>query len=213
MSDILALVSRGVRMGRNLAFDLRNGGLLRGRVGGSREGSSDTVNTDVTALDRIFHGRIADDDVLVDVGCGKGRVLLWWARRRPGNRIVGLELSVRVATETRKRVAAYPNISVITGDAVALVPPEGTLLFLYNPFGEQTMRAFTVRLDELAAAGSRPTLLYYNPLHAAVFRADPAWVVEDVTIGGADYHALCVITRAHDAVPITAERNRSASTG
>jgi SAM-dependent methyltransferase len=213
MSGIPALASRALRMARNVAFDLRCGGLLRGRVAGSRDGVSDTVNVDVSALGRIFRGRITDDDVLVDIGCGKGRVLLWWACRRRRNRIIGIEINGQIAADTRRRVASRRDVTVIAGDAAALVPADGTLLFLYNPFGEQTMHAFTARLNELAELGSRPTLLYYNPEQAHVFREDPAWTVEEVAIGETGYHRLCVITRAHDAEPTTAERNRSARIG
>ena len=197
VTDLRLAASRGVRMLRNLAFDVRSGGLLRGRLTGSaHEDANDVVNSDVTALERIFRERISPGDVLVDVGCGKGRVLSWWASRGGGNRIIGLEISDDVARETRHRLRNHPNVVVIPGDAIEHLPADGTVFFLYNSFGERTVRAFSERAKELLAARPRASVLYYNPVHADVFRADPAWKVEDVSIGGAGYHRLCVITLA-----------------
>jgi SAM-dependent methyltransferase len=186
---------RNVRRLRNLMFDLRSGGVLAGsrRTHHAQEDAHDVVNTDVTALERIFGGRIRDHDVLVDVGCGKGRVLRWWAARTAGNRIVGLELDEEVAAETRERLRAEPRVEVIAGDAVANLPADGTLFYLHNPFGEQVVRAFAERLAELHPDRSGLRILYYNPAHAGAFEADPGWSVERVTIGAEGFHELCVI--------------------
>ena len=197
VADLRLAESRGVRMLRNLVFDVRSGGVRRGNLDGSaHDDAIDVVNSDVTALERIFRERISPEDVLVDVGCGKGRVLSWWASRGGGNRIIGLEISDDVAGETRRRLRNYPNVVVIPGDAIANLPADGTVFFLYHPFGERTVRAFSERAKELFAGRPRASVLYYNPVHADVFRADAAWTVDDVSIGGAAYHRLCVITLA-----------------
>ena len=74
-------------------------------------------NVTYYALSLIFKGEtIAPDDVLVDVGCGKGRVLNWWLSKRLPNRIVGLELDPEVAAHTRHRLRKYRNVTIITGD-------------------------------------------------------------------------------------------------
>ena len=183
---------------RNFAFDLRSGGLLKGNVASrhSDEGAHDVVNTDITAIERIFQGRLRESDVLVDVGCGKGRVIAWWIRQGVGSRIVGLELDEGVAEQTRRRLRRHPNVTVLTGDAVDNVPPDGSLFYMHNPFGEAVVRAFAERLKAIHPAGDGVRILYYNPVHVEVFRSDPAWTVEDVRGGGRRFHLLCVIQLA-----------------
>lgn len=189
-----------VRRLRNALFDLRSGGLL---VGGSRsryagQGANDVANSDITALERIFDGRVRDSDVIVDVGCGKGRVVRWCARRRMGTRVVGLELDEEIAAEAARDLSRYENASIIAGDAIQNLPADASLIYLYNPFTEQLMRAFSERVKELAGERRGVRLLYYNPQHANIFRDDPAWTVEDVTIGGEGFHPLCVIRLGDD---------------
>ena len=176
-------------------FDLRSGGTLAGNrsTRHSGAGAHDVVNTDVTAIERVFSGRIRPGDVLVDVGCGKGRVLRWWAARTDAERIVGLELDEYVAAETRARLRDEPSVEVVTGDAVANLPADGTLFYLHNPFGEQVVRAFAERLKELHPDPTGLRILYYNPVHAGVFEADPTWSVERVALGTHGFHDLCVV--------------------
>jgi Methyltransferase domain len=176
-------------------FDLRSGGVLAGNVASRHvdAGAHDVVNSDVTALERIFSGRIRADDVLVDVGCGKGRVLRWWAARGAGQRIVGLELDAEVAERTRAQVGHDPRVTVTAGDAVANVPEDGTLFYLNNPFAEPVVRAFRDRVAALRGASPPPRILYYNPVHVDVFESDPSWSVERVSIGESGFHDLCVI--------------------
>jgi SAM-dependent methyltransferase len=198
MALLTRLSGRRIRRLRNLAFDLRSGSLLVGNVTSSHgdDGAHDVVNTDVTALERIFEGRIRDSDVLVDVGCGKGRVITWSLRQGVASRIVGLELDEEVAEQTRRRLRRHPNVTVLTGDAVDNVPPDGSLFYMHNPFGEAVVRAFAERLKEVHAPGGDVRILYYNPVHVEVFRSDPAWRVEDVRVGGRRFHLLCVIQLA-----------------
>jgi SAM-dependent methyltransferase len=198
MALLTRLSGRRTRRLRNLAFDLRWGSLLVGNVATNHgdDGAHDVVNTDITAIERIFENRIRDSDVLVDVGCGKGRVMTWWLRRGVASRIVGLELDEGVAEQTRHRLRRHPNVSVVTGDAVTNIPADGSLFYLHNPFGEDVVRAFGERLKEMHPSGAGVRILYYNPVHVEVFRSDPAWRVEDVTVGGESFHPLCVIELA-----------------
>jgi len=94
---------------RNMAMDLRYGALLSGTIKSRRSGASNVANSQYSVLPPIFDGRIGRDDVLVDVGCGKGRVINWWLSRGLRNRIVGIELEPEVASATAKRLARYPT--------------------------------------------------------------------------------------------------------
>jgi trans-aconitate methyltransferase len=100
---------------------------------------------------------ISDEDVLVDVGCGEGRVINFWLSRGLKNPIIGLEFVASVAQRAKARYRKYPNVSIIEGDAIANTPANGTIFFLYNPFSAETVAAF-----ERAARKLDATIVYYN---------------------------------------------------
>jgi hypothetical protein len=159
---------------RNLATDLRYGGSLAGTIE-SRfrdRGAADVVNSQYSVLPHIFAGRVGPDDVLVDVGCGKGRVINWWLSQGWRNRMVGIELDPDVASTTDRRLRRFGNVTIINEDATTWMPDDATLAYLYSPFGAETMRAFK---DHVAArfAPAGITLLYWNPQFVEVFFDDP----------------------------------------
>ncbi len=67
-------------------------------------GIHDSASTDYGALPQIFENAISPSDVLVDIGCGKGRVINWWLSRGYTNRMVGLEIDSEVARQTADRL-------------------------------------------------------------------------------------------------------------
>jgi SAM-dependent methyltransferase len=103
----------------------------------------------------------------VDLGSGKGRVLLV-AARRPFARVVGIEASARLHQVARANLAAVgPTVAPVHlfhADVRDAPVPSGPLvLFLYNPFGADVL------VDVLGRLGARPLLVVYvNPVHAAV---------------------------------------------
>jgi hypothetical protein len=168
------------------------------------------VNTDYLALSYIFENRIKPTDVLVDVGCGKGRVIQWWLSRGYCNRIIGLELDEEIADNTRRRLLKYKNVSIIGGDAIQNLPADGTLFYLYNPFAAPIVAAFKKRLMILAGLRGKITILYYECMHVDVFRNDPQWTVEVMDVGGASlapFSPLAVITMRPARVSATPPEN------
>ena len=116
--------------------DLRYGGALRGDIRSRyrRAGAYNVVNSPYSVLPHVFRGRIGPQDVLVDVGCGKGRVINWWLDQGLRNRMVGLEIDPAVASATARRLSAFGNVMIIHDDATTGVPDDATLLYMYNPF-------------------------------------------------------------------------------
>lgn len=115
----------------------------------------------------------------VDLGCGKGRVLLL-ASQHPFRSITGIELHPDLARTARANVArwlrcprACNNITVLSGDVLSVPLPDGPLvLFLFNAFAAEVMRALVQRLR--AEAQDRPIhLLYLHPDQHAILRDTP----------------------------------------
>lgn len=103
----------------------------------------------------------------VDVGCGKGKTLVL-AAESGFARLVGVELSSELAAAARRNLSARGvRGEVAEGDAAEFVFPDGPLfVFLFNPFGEVTLRAVLEELRRSHAGKHRPVFLgYQNPVH------------------------------------------------
>ena len=113
-------------------------------------GAYGTSSADYVQLRKIFSTengiRISPDDVLVDVGCGKGRVLNHWLEMGLDNRLVGVELDRDVAAFAARRLGRFPNVEVVCGDAIEELPRDGTVFFLFNPFNRGTLSRFAERI-------------------------------------------------------------------
>ncbi len=107
----------------------------------------------------------------VDLGSGKGRVLLL-ASRRPFRRVTGVEFSSELAATAaanieafRRRVPGCAPTRSVHGDATQFEWPDGNLcVYAYNPFDEHVMTAVLRNLvDAMSSAHRRVVLVYYNP--------------------------------------------------
>jgi SAM-dependent methyltransferase len=136
-------------------------------------------------LETIFSPGVVEpepDDVLVDIGSGKGRVLNFWLKRFPNNPIIGIELDEAVADRARHRLRRWKNVRIVTGDAVESIPPEGTIYWMFNPFKESIIRSFSSSLKRASRDVGRVRIVYYKALFAKVFEDDPFWSVQFVDL-------------------------------
>jgi len=176
----------GLELLRNYLFDRQFGSSCGGAYPTrfADTGARGTSSVDYCQLPKLFHERngvmIRDTDVLVDVGCGKGRVINWWLRRGLHNKMIGIELDDRFAAPTAERLRQFPNVSIVCGNALENIPPDGTLFFLFNPFTAPIVAAFKDRVIEVCGEAADVTIVYSLCAHAEVFRNDPRWVVTSV---------------------------------
>ncbi len=133
-------------------------------------GANDIYHTKYSVMPHIFNCiRIRKQDVLVDVGCGKGRIINYWLSRRLKNKIIGLELDPKVARCTGEQFARWKNVTIRQGDAIKNLPENGTIFYFYNPFTEDKVREFEQTMKE--KFGTRPIkIIYYNPKSIHVFQ-------------------------------------------
>lgn len=120
----------------------------------------------------------------VDLGCGKGRVLVV-ASEFPFIDIVGVELSSALAAVARSNAEIvsrnFPTrtgIRVIHGDAASYEMPAGNLvLYLYNPFCEPVVSRVVQALEAAITAQRlrRVYVVYYNPVAGHCFDRSPAF--------------------------------------
>lgn len=169
-------------------------------------GANDVYHTAYPAMPLIFrYVTITPEDVLVDVGCGKGRVINYWLNKKYNNKIVGLELDPEIARQTAAQFARRKNVSIVQGDAIANFPHDGTIFYFYNPFCEEKV----IEFEKLAAriSENRPIkIIYYNPKSIYAFTNNNweiAFIDFERDLGVKrwgrlnKYHELAIITRKH----------------
>lgn len=109
---------------------------------------------------------------LLDVGCGSGISTTYFFRKFPFNRFRGFDFSASLIEAANKNYDhlvmqghSVDSLSFEIGDArsYCLKPNEPTVMFMFNPFGSETMKIFIENnIDALRATHS--LLLYANDL-------------------------------------------------
>lgn len=108
------------------------------------------------------------DDVLLDVGSGKGRVALQ-AARYPFRRISGLELVPELVEVARKNLSrnrhrlTCQDVTFVAGNIRDFtIPDDVTMAYCCDPFRGATFAIFVERLVQLADRRGSPVLLIYS---------------------------------------------------
>lgn len=117
------------------------------------------------------------EDVVFVLGCGKGRAVCHFARR-PVAKVVGVELSQDLFREAeanaRRLRGRRAPIQIINGDAANTDVSGGTVFFMFNPFGEETLRAVLKNIEmSLRREERQITVIYARPLFDGVFSEFP----------------------------------------
>jgi predicted RNA methylase len=103
-------------------------------------------------LDRL---RLTSDDIFVDMGCGKGRVVFVAAIRNI-KKAVGIELDEKLfgAARDNLRTIKLPHspVEFINADAATFDITEGTIFYFYHPFGYRTTMAVLEKIKKYALA-------------------------------------------------------------
>ncbi len=121
---------------------------------------------------RLFNYLLPADftTTVLDVGCGKGRLLAMSAAYGFSN-IIGIDLSKKLcdaaATVCNGVKTRYPDSSITIECADARrysIPETVGVIFLFNPFDSVIMEAFIKKVTESLKLNNRPLkVLYANP--------------------------------------------------
>ena len=150
-------------------------------------GHSDYVPTSTLYdrhLKKFLRRRDHSRDSVIDVGCGKGRMLEVF-HSYGFSRVDGLEYSPEMSETARENMKKLGLSSeIFTGDAAEFDGYDDyNWFYLFNPFGMDIMREFLGKLEESLRHRPRAvTILYANPRCESVF-ADAGFHIEDLTRG------------------------------
>jgi SAM-dependent methyltransferase len=130
-------------------------------------------------LDLLRRLQLPADSTFVDVGSGKGRVLLL-AAQLPFRRVVGIEFSRSLCEQARTNIEIFRRtgrtlapIEVCEGDVTRhALRGDENVFFLYNPFDAVILSQFVENIRRSLATHPRPIWLIYSvPVHATVLDA------------------------------------------
>jgi SAM-dependent methyltransferase len=121
--------------------------------------------------------RLSASTSIVDLGCGKGRVMVV-AAYFGFNHITGIdfakELCEEAAGNMKKTQQLIPGIqwNVIHANVLDYaITPEDAVFFMFNPFIEETLDSFLNRLEASCKSFPRKTyFLYASPQHAMALK-------------------------------------------
>lgn len=123
-------------------------------------------------------------EVLLDIGCGAGRVVVG-AMGRPFGRVIGIEIDPAFAELATRNVAhrRRPRTrgEIVVADATQYeIPTDVTVVYLYNPFqGDVFARTLDRIIDSHAAAPRELRLVYANPVEHDLVLATGACTLAD----------------------------------
>jgi hypothetical protein len=194
---------KAIRITHNAYWDWRFGGSCGGQKISSFPGANATQSSEYMQLRLLFKPErlpISQADVLVDAGCGKGRVINYWLMCGYRNRMIGIEVDEEIANLARKRLKKYPNVTIITGNVLDNLPADATKFYLWNSFQAEMMMRFKARLLDTYRQRGDVTLIYYNCEELHAFEDDPSWIIERVE-GEVDLAFPSAIIRMNARLP------------
>jgi predicted RNA methylase len=120
--------------------------------------------------------KITPEDVFVDMGSGKGRVLLM-AGLFPFKCIVGVDVSqklneiCKLNIERMKKNLKAKNFLIITSNANDYeIPDDATFIYFFNPFGMEVMKKVVERIiDSVDRHPRKVTIIWHNPKYEMEF--------------------------------------------
>jgi SAM-dependent methyltransferase len=137
------------------------------------------TNSHLTIRSVIRRVRPGAEDTVIVAGCAKGRALCHFARLKV-RKVIGIEISSRLAGLARENVTRLRGrrapVEILNADAALADFSEGTLIYMFNPFGEATLRHMLQNVERSRLTARKPlTIIYVNPRFAGVF-AEFAWL-------------------------------------
>ena len=106
---------------------------------------------------------IGEDDVVVDYGCGKGRIG-FFLNKQTDCRVIGVdhnEQLLRVAANNLKRYGDNGRITFVHSKAEDYVPSDANCFYFFNPFSTKIFRQVLRRIGESVEENPREVLIFF----------------------------------------------------
>ncbi len=118
--------------------------------------------------------KLGKSDIFVDIGCGKGRILIL-AAIKGVKKVIGVELDktlVGIARDNVNKLKLKIPIEIFHHDAARFDFKEGTVFFMFNPFGQKTLRRVLENIRYSLHTNPRKiSIVYRNPVYGSMLDA------------------------------------------
>ena len=107
-------------------------------------------------------------DVIMDLGCGKGRCICFFAAERRVKRVIGIELHrglyEAAVKNTNNLKGKMSKINIYHADVVNFTEiDEVTIFVMHNPFGEKTLTNVIKNIEKSLKVNPRTINIVYYP--------------------------------------------------
>jgi precorrin-6B methylase 2 len=182
------MIARVLTRADNLLSELRLGVRTSGTVEAQHEDAVYYAAIGYRVIRTVLSQlALRPDDVFVDIGCGKGRVLCCAARLQLA-RVIGVEISEPLCTIARGNAASMrggrTRVEVYTAPAQHFDYSCATVVFLFNPFLARTLTQVLAKM-RADLAGRPVRVAYAVPTFRHVFDAQD-WLERYEPPGGSD---------------------------
>lgn len=144
--------------------------LLKIKTSGRDDTKSDAFRypyepTPYAVLERLANsGFIRKQDVVLDYGCGKGRVDFFLAYQTRAH-CIGVEYDERilaVANENRRSAVSAQRVEILLGNAETFpVPEQVNRCYFFNPFSVEILKTAMARILESYYGNPRGMMLFF----------------------------------------------------
>lgn len=103
------------------------------------------------------------EDVIVDYGCGKGRIA-FFIDSQVGCKVIGIDHSENLVKKANKNLESYgngENISFINSKAEDFIPDCANCFYFFNPFSTKIFREVLKRIHESYKRSPRKILIFF----------------------------------------------------
>lgn len=138
------------------------------------QGCYHTQSIEYEELNNIFcEYKFSEESVLMDIGCGRGRVFNYLLSQKYKGRMIGVEIDPEIASFTEKRLKRYNNIDILNSNVLNVKYPEVTDYFLFCPFNRELTEKFRKLIESIH---NNVKVIYYYPRFVDVFLENDNWV-------------------------------------
>lgn len=137
--------------------------------------STGSESTRYIALKEMFKDvDLTDNSRVIDVGCGKGRVVNFVHITNKKCQVTGIEFNTDVANYAKKWADKKDNVSIINGDAFNIDCDDYDIFYFNRPFMEETFKQFA---EKMVAEIKHPvTVICYADVYMSKYLKDrPNW--------------------------------------
>lgn len=134
--------------------------------------------------------QLNENDIFVDIGCGKGRIILYAAAKKL-KKVIGIEYEKSLVDILRKNINSFKalktKIEIIQADAGTYEITEGTVFFLNNPFGYKTLIKVLENIRNSTLISPRKVRIVYQGKLYKVLLDAAAWLEPEGAINNAGF--------------------------